>query len=292
LMSAYYNEFDPYAAQWLRNLIAAGHIAPGDVDERSIIEVQPDDLRHYTQCHFFAGIGGWSHALRLAGWPDDKPVWTGSCPCQPFSQAGKGNGMSDERHLWPSWFHLISQCQPSIIFGEQVDAAIRHGWLDLVSTDLEAIGYAFGATGLPAASVGAPHIRQRLWFVGESDRDGSFPRCGTPTSAGQRCTTVSTGGNVGVPVGDANNEGLQRWGGTVGNSVGTLGYLAARSATRPWDELEWIACSDGKTRPTQSGIFPLANGISGRVGRLRAYGNAIVPQVAAEWIKIVMSYRP
>ena len=90
-MPAYYNEIDPYAAQWLRNLISSGHIAAGDVDERSIVEVRPDDLRGYTQCHFFAGIGVLSHALRLAGWSDDRPVlvWTASLPCQPFSAAGK-----------------------------------------------------------------------------------------------------------------------------------------------------------------------------------------------------------
>ncbi len=167
-MSAYYNEFDKYAAQWLRNLIAAGHIAPGDVDERSISDVRPSDLAGYTQCHFFAGIGGWSLALRLAGWPDDRPVWTGSCPCQPFSVAGQGAGTADERHLWPHWFHLVRSQRPSVIFGEQVDAAIAHGWLDLVQDDLEGEGYAFGAVGVPAAGVGAPHIRQRFWFVADS----------------------------------------------------------------------------------------------------------------------------
>ena len=88
-MTAYYNEHEPYAAAWLRNLIAGGHIAAGDVDARDIQDVTPDDLTGYTQCHFFAGIGGFSYALRLAGWPDDRPVWTGSCPCQPFSAAGK-----------------------------------------------------------------------------------------------------------------------------------------------------------------------------------------------------------
>ena len=62
-MTAYYNEIDPFAAQWLRNLINAGHIAPGIVDERSIEDVYPSDLRGFTQCHFFAGIGVWSHAL-------------------------------------------------------------------------------------------------------------------------------------------------------------------------------------------------------------------------------------
>ena len=88
----YYNEFDPYAAQWLRNLIDAGHIPKGEVDSRSIKDVSASDLTGFVQCHFFAGLGGWSHALRLAGWPEDRPVWTGSCPCQPFSAAGAGGG--------------------------------------------------------------------------------------------------------------------------------------------------------------------------------------------------------
>lgn len=167
-MTAYYNEIDPFAAAWLRELIRAGHIAPGEVDERSIEEVKPDDLKKFTQCHFFAGIGAWSYALRNAGWPDDRPVWTGSCPCQPFSAAGKQGGTSDERHLWPHWHHLIRERRPPIVFGEQVASKDGLGWLDLVHSDLEGEGYAVGAADLCAAGVGAPHIRQRLWFVGEA----------------------------------------------------------------------------------------------------------------------------
>jgi DNA (cytosine-5)-methyltransferase 1 len=171
----YYNEIDKFAAAWLRKLIAAGHIAPGEVDERDIRDVTPGDLRGFTQCHFFAGIGVWSYALRLAGWPDDRPVWTGSCPCQPFSAAGAGAGFTDERHLWPSWHHLIRVCRPPVIFGEQVASPDALRWFDLVQTDLEGEGYAVGAADLCAAGVGAPHIRQRLFFVADSSvgRDGA-----------------------------------------------------------------------------------------------------------------------
>lgn len=168
-MTAYYNEIDPYAAQWLRNLIAGGHIAPGIVDERSIEDVTPNDLRGFTQCHFFAGIGVWSHSLRLAGWPDNKPVWTGSCPCQPFSAAGKGDGFADERHLWPSFNHLINECKPEHIFGEQVAAGNANAWFDLVQADLEGMGYAFGLVPFPAAGIGAPHIRERAYWVAHAN---------------------------------------------------------------------------------------------------------------------------
>lgn len=167
-MTAYYNEFDPKAAAWLRELIKAGLIAQGDVDERSICDVRPDDIAGYTQCHFFAGIGGWSLALRLAGWPDARPVWTGSCPCQPFSCAGKGLAQEDPRHLWPEFHRLIRERRPDICFGEQVEAAIGKGWLDGVFGDLEAEGYACGAAVLGAHSVGSPHIRQRVYWVADS----------------------------------------------------------------------------------------------------------------------------
>jgi len=182
-MTAYYNEFDPKAAAWLRELITQGHIANGVVDERSIEDVTPNDLKGFTQCHFFAGIGVWSYALRRAGWADDRPVWTGSCPCQPFSAAGKGAGFADERHLWPAFHHLISQCRPDIVLGEQVASKDGLGWLDLVCADLEATGYASGAVDLCAAGVGAPHIRQRLWWVGS--RLGNATGAGLEGAAGE-----------------------------------------------------------------------------------------------------------
>lgn len=164
-MTAYYNEIDATAAHVLRHLIAEGVIAPGDVDTRSIKDVHADDLRGYTQCHFFAGGGLWSVAARLAGWPDDRSLWTGSCPCQPFSQAGQGRGFADERHLWPDFHRLIRAVRPNVVVGEQVAGALGYGWLDGVAADLAAEGYASGAVDIPACAVDAPNIRQRLYWV-------------------------------------------------------------------------------------------------------------------------------
>lgn len=163
-MAAYYNEFDPKAAAWLRELIKRDLIAPGDVDERSIKDVQPDDLKGYTQCHFFAGVGGWPLALRLAGVSDASRVWTGSPPCQPFSKAsrGKRKGVDCERHLWPEMRRLISKCQPCIVFGEQV---LDGSWVDAFCDEMEGLGYTIRAEILPAYSAAKDHARERFYFA-------------------------------------------------------------------------------------------------------------------------------
>jgi DNA (cytosine-5)-methyltransferase 1 len=283
----YYNEFDPYAAQWLRNLIDAGHIAKGDVDTRSIKDVNASELVGYVQCHFFAGLGGWSHALRLAGWPDDRPVWTGSCPCQPFSAAGTQKGTADDRHLWPVWFNLIRECRPGVVFGEQVEAAINHGWLDLVQSDLESEGYACGAAGIPAAGVGAPHIRQRLWFVADAtskrgDKRFELESYGRANEAKQD----GLGGKFSQLADhlDTRLQGrLPR--GAHEERQDQPRRIGCGGAVNFWADCDWLPCRDGKARPVEPGTFPLAHGVSGRVGRLRAYGNAIVPQVAQVFIE-------
>lgn len=284
---AYYNEFDPYAAQWLRNLIAAGHIAPGDVDERSIVDVQPSDLEGYTQCHFFAGIGGWSLAARLAGWPDDRELWTGSCPCQPFSVAGKQAGQSDERHLWPIFAALISAQRPGVVMGEQVAAAVGKHWLDGVHSDLEAIGYSVGATVVPACAVDAPHRRDRLWFVANTKRARSLPSPHARIHRGQEGAGArhvkpvghSSAGNVAHADTAIRRPNRTAWNITDREEAErdeSPGYTLAGS--------RWFIGADGKARRFEPSIRLLAHGIPARVGKLRAYGNAIVPQVAAEVI--------
>lgn len=296
--TAYYNEIDPFAAQWLRNLIDAGHIAPGVVDSRSIEEVTPNDLKGFKQCHFFAGIGVWSYALRRAGWPDDRPVWTGSCPCQPFSVCGSKKGKSDKRHLFPAWFRLISECQPNVIFGEQVASKDGLDWLDDVQAKLENAAYAFAGFDLCAAGFGAPHIRQRLFWVADADSNGREGRL----SGWQDSQREAVNGSVGCDsatnrLAHTNNDrqqsGCRDGGGCKppieGYNSGWCGTANISNAVGGfWAGPDWIFCRDGKWRPVKPGLKPLVDGVAGRVGQLRAYGNAIVAPVAEAFIRAYM----
>lgn len=270
-MTAYYNEHDPFAAEWLRQLIAKNLIAKGEVDERSILEVQPEDLRGFTQCHFFAGIGGWSCALRLAGIPDDAHIWTGSPPCQPFSAAGLQKGKNDERHLAPHFASLVAACEPPVLFGEQVASPAVFGrvagktgsnapgeaewaWIDDLFARLEDAHYACAAADIPAAAVGAPHLRQRCFFGALRLADTSRVRA------------------------------IQRR-----ERVFKATHTGGSRTLRAWDAAEWRAGQDGKWRPVEPGIEPLAHGLPARMGRLRGYGNAIVPQAAAAFVEALLT---
>ena len=376
-MTAYYNEFDPKAAAWLRELIKRGLIADGVVDERSILDVVADDLLGFTQCHFFAGIGGWSYALRLAGWQDDWPVWTGSPPCQPFSAAGQQKGQADDRHLAPHFAALVAAGRPPILFGEQVASSAVFGkvakragggageppewaWIDDLSDRLEAAHYAVGAADIPAAGVGAPHIRQRTFFGAVRMADASSQHIRRGFGKGDGASSAAEGeawqrqrggddhrtgrsdgrladadegergrvadgegrqhdgeaggrqqgnreperGGSGVGMADADRAtGRQNAGSQLGDEAadGGAGRLRGEQDAdhRPaghgedrrssadhggWAVADWLFCRDGKWRPVEPGTFPLAHGIPARVVRLRGYGNAIVPQAAAQFI--------
>jgi DNA (cytosine-5)-methyltransferase 1 len=358
-----YNDFDKHACAWLLELISAGHLPEGTVDERSIADIRADEIRDARQFHTFAGIGGWPLALRLAGWPESVPVWTGSCPCQPFSAAGKRKGQDDERDLWPDFFRLIRDCRPGVVFGEQVAssdvigtqleadfiaaiqsvdfgkanrladriaerernadlASLPPRWLDRICADLASAGYAIRAGVMGAHSVGAPHIRQRLYWVAYPNgsewrpdfdangvgqgRTAATPGIGREAGGladahgrhggdrgiqrgGEHGQQPEDGGFV-VGMGDPDDQGPQGHGRpfNLNDPAGRDGEERHNPASGFWSNYDIINCRDGKARRVESGSFPLANGIPGRVGLLRGYGNAIVPQVAAKFITAFM----
>jgi DNA (cytosine-5)-methyltransferase 1 len=294
-VSTYYNEIDPYAADWLRNLMAASLIPEGDVDERSIAEVQPDDVRGYTHCHFFAGIGGWAYAMQLANWPSDRPLWTGSCPCQPFSVAGKRKGTDDHRHLWPEFGRLISECHPATVVGEQVASKDGRQWLAGVFANLEGMAYVVAGADLCAASAGAPHVRQRLWWMADAELS-SATRLGdfgwAPKTWAQGVSPVTGSGSYGG-LGNPDSTGPQGRGEYLGQHPGQLS---------PWTTSvdNWVPCLDGKARRLEPGLEPLVAGLPFRLadGRtvetasrkelLRGLGNAIAPQIGAVFLSTVL----
>jgi len=306
VMRVYYNENDPKLVAWLQELMANNLIPLGDIDTRSIEDVIPAELTGYTQCHFFAGIGGWPLALQWAGWPAELPVWTGSCPCQPFSTAGRRAGVDDERHLWPMWRWLVDQCRPATIFGEQVESKDGRRWLAGVRHDLERMGYKVGAADLCAAGVGSPQIRQRLWWVADGKQQGPQGRDKSKHmemhGTKEQTRSAREGGAFGgIPNGD--KPARQQDSGSApqdeeengrarrhrGQQDGHNGFAGLGEGCF-WNAAILHHCKDGYTRriPAESALFPLAHGIPGRVGLLRGAGNAIVPEVAAEFIRAYM----
>lgn len=303
-MTVYYNEIDHAAVVWLEALIKEKLIPYGHVDDRDIRDVRPNDLRGFSQCHFFAGIGGWPLALRLAGLDDRRGIWTGSCPCQPFSSAGFGKGFADERHLWPFWFHLIRVCRPDLIYLEQVASSAGTQWIDLVSDDVQGEGFAIGALDFPSAGVGSPNARQRFYAAVEladaerqrrERREGRILR---GQDQGARGETPEVRG------------GSPRTGGAVSRLAHSYGWntCAEREQSsgqhglvsedrrpgasgRPgptnghWGTVDWIRCRDDLWRPVEPGTFPLAASVPFRVEQVRGYGNAINVEAAKAFVE-------
>jgi len=286
----YFNDNDPFTLEWCRNAFPEA-----EFDARSILDIERPTVA--VRQHYFAGLGGWEWALRLAEWPDDWEVWTGSCPCQPFSVAGKRQAHEDERDLWPAFFRLIALRRPAAIVGEQVGHAIAYGWLDRICDDLEGIGYAVGAAVLPACGVGAPHIRQRLYWVALAQGVRSDPPAARsrPSSACDLPSSPIAGG-----LEDADRSGLEGYVRDGGDSSQS-GRIVANQAGSAWAASTLIYCRDGRWRriPLERGLQPLVDGgrfgnprvdphLSSRIGALKAAGNMICIPLATEFIRAVM----
>ena len=330
-MKVYYNEFDKENAEWLRQLMRDGLITKGEVDERSIVDVDARDVMGFDRVHWFAGIGTWDYCLNESGWGERK-VWTASLPCQPFSSAGKQLGKADERHLLPHFLNLVRECRPDTIYGEQVPGAIRHGWLDDLQTSMEAEGYAVGHCVFGAHSTGAPHIRQRLYWVANASGARLERRSRTERSYQQLAWSdgmVCWIGNSQHKQHEGSVSGFREkscedgeWAPsefTGSGEISGMEFAASeqmgipgRPRERRKTGIDWIACRDGKYRPIKSRIKPLVDGPSrgmvhsgdqgkedikpnesdeARAMRIRGYGNAIVAGCAIEFISTFMEYR-
>lgn len=227
-------------------------------------------------------------------------VVTGGYPCQPFSHAGRRTGEDDPRHLWPAMRRLVGEVRPAWVVAENVAGHITLG-LDQVLADLEADGYAGRAIVVPAAAVDAPHIRQRVWIVArDRNREPTVPvdaemegmrgdmadADGEPVQAGRRSGDVGSAracegegeerqrvrSDVGEcsgseQVADANRERREIRLDVAGGSRNTRRASSRREAGEPH---RWIPEPD---------VGRVAAGIPNRVDRLRALGNAVVPQV-------------
>lgn len=186
--------------------------------------------------------------------------------------------------------------------GEQVAPAIAKSWMCDLQTHLEGEDYAVGFAVLPACSVGAPHKRERLFFgaheLAEANnarpqRREGMPECAyqQPVGAGSVESELAYSSQCGRRKERENTRGVAIRDSEEGRASGRSASCCNNTANPHhgfWSDADWLGCRDGKFRPVESSTFPLANGIPARVGRLRGYGNAIVPQVAAEFIKAFM----
>jgi len=195
-------------------------------------------------------------------------ILTGGFPCQPFSVAGKRGGKTDDRYLWPAMLKVIAATRPRWVLAENVPGIIKME-LDTVLSDLEAEGYATGTFIIPACAVAAPHRRDRVWIVAHSNisRD---------SQSGFFNTSVST--EPSQDVADSQRKRLEMRE-SIRSHNDQEQPTIERSCCQWKPESEWFA---------ESGMGRVSNGIPHRVDRIRALGNAIVPQIAYEIIKTIL----
>ena len=239
-------------------------------------------------------------------------IVVGGFPCQPFSIAGARKGTDDNRHLWPEMFRIIKELKPRWVIGENVRGivSIQNGMVfENVCTDLEGEGYEVRAFNIPAAGVGAPHKRERIWIVAnsrrtlrqgselgrtnanESEQENAYQyqrSSGTPEHNVANSKSIEsyvgkhrkhqtegngqseTRGESGEDVANADSERQQKqWGSE------SIQEKVSRQTTRTRFE-----CKSGWS--VEPDVGRVAHGLSGRVHRLKALGNSIVPKIAEE----------
>ena len=208
-------------------------------------------------------------------------VITGGYPCQPFSVAGKQRGEKDDRHLWPSMLEIIAQVRPAWVICENVTGHIALG-LDKVLLDLETEGYSSRTFIVPACSVNAPHRRDRLWIVAHSnDTRQPASEGGRENNRDKERNDIRGSGE------DVAHSNAERWEGRLSGGQNEkrehlLGHSRCGSATHRQQRKDPWAVEPKMGR--------LADGIPGRVARLKALGNAVVPQIPMMIGQAILDY--
>lgn len=219
---------------------------------------QHDDVKTITP----ATVADWLAGQRL-------DILTAGYPCQPFSYAGKRRGAEDDRHLWPWIAALVSAVRPRWCLLENVAGHVSMG-LDTVLSDLEAQDYTCWPVVIPAAGVGAPHRRDRVWIVGHANESGSQGRENGDFVEGQGKWEAYSAGSA-SHVADSGECGQQGHGPKQFMGVapdGLSGWVVGHPEVNPW-EGDW-----------ERGVSRVTAGEADRRHKLKALGNAIVPQVA------------
>lgn len=197
---------------------------------------------------------------------------TGGFPCQPFSVAGKQRGKEDDRFLWPDMLRVISEVRPTWVLGENVAGIVKME-LDTVLSEMEGISYECQSIVIPACAVDAQHRRDRVWIL------ASYSKClrsSKQEREHKRAKELKGGSNDGLgarqAMADANsgNDSIEKGeGGEI-----CQGARGSKSSRGSW----W---------PPEPAVGRMANGLPNRSHRLKALGNAIVPQVAYEILKLM-----
>ena len=283
-VNVYYNDNEPFCCEVLRARIADRSLPAGVVDDRDVRTIDPDELREFRQIHLFAGIGGFAHAQKWAGWPEEWSLITGGPPCQPTSVAGAQRGESDDRYLWPEMARLVEGRNPRFVLYENPTGTPELS-LDRVCADLEGQGYeVWSPIVLPACALGAPHRRDRVWIVAHSAgvQRAAFKRnephrtlqgdgSASHTNGCRRPQQICQPKRDNSP--DAGDDGATQ------PLADTLGMWELQPCGLKSDERGWPR--NGGWWATEPNVGRVAHGVPARVDRLRALGNAIVPQVAA-----------
>jgi DNA (cytosine-5)-methyltransferase 1 len=228
--------------------------------------------------------------LRATAYAGRIDILTGGFPCQPYSTAGKRKGKDDERHLWPEMLRVIRQCAPRYVVGENVRGLISwNGGLvfEEVCVDLEALGYAVQPFVLPACAVGAPHRRDRVWFVayadnGQRKRQDQKLRTGWDASTSRRSRSLANSDGVRLEHG-AEPRGIAKGQGQVRE------HLTRQPTPTSWTRFPTVPPICGG----DDGLPKKLDGLTFSKWRresIKAYGNAIVPQVALQIFKAINLY--